>query len=127
MNNLEEMKNAGDNKDNRDNNSFRPHSINELYLLRKQFRDKLYLSERKAQHNRCGHRYFVKKNGKKEQGMLKHNTCGYCSVCWRLEKTNGHELEELFNNFSLYHDETETITFADYENEKKFYMWLYSK
>jgi hypothetical protein len=127
MNNLEEIKND---EDNTQNNKFRPYSMNELSFLRKQMYIKMYLGDVRAYHNKCGHHYLVKKNGKKEQGMLRNNTCGYCSVCWKLSKTPENMLnyaENLFYDFSMYRSESPYLTLKDYENEKKFYTWLYSK
>lgn len=67
----------------------RPYSQNELLSMRHNLFNKMHIGTTRASHNKCGHFYYVKKNGRKEKEIKDSGKedCGNCSVCWKFNKT----------------------------------------
>ena len=109
----------------------RPISINEMDYLRKNFYKTYNISSTIAKHTNCNHFYFVKKNGKKESEILKKNSYGNCSVCWKLYKTPKPLKDKAYYMVECYYkifnniDSTNIIDYNKLDLEKTFYMWLY--
>jgi len=109
----------------------RPISKNEIKNLRKTFYKNYNISFTTAKHDKCGHFYYVKKNGKKENDIIKNNLHGNCSVCWKIYKTPkelksdaNHMIECYFKTFCNM-DHNSDIDYNQLDLEKSFYDWLY--
>jgi hypothetical protein len=116
----------------------RPYSQKELVENRKFFLQKLGLSQNYAQHNQCGHTYFVKDGGNKDKELAasETNDVGNCSVCWKIRQTPKREgMREKAENFvNLYNQEfqnnilhTERLSYYGTTIERIFYIWLYKE
>lgn len=109
----------------------RPYSQDELQNMREKLYRSLRLSNIKAQHNRSGHFYFVKRNGRKEKEILETNNpdIGNCSVSWKLNKTpirlypQAKRLVECYED--MFREEPKYLTYDMVETEAVFYKWLY--
>lgn len=111
----------------------RPYSQNELKYKRQQLYNKLRLSQTQAEHNKCGHFYKVRKNGKKESDIIENkcNDTGNCSVCWKLYKLPNN-MQDIASNLIFEHSkcffEKSSESFLSYEDldlETTYYEWLY--
>jgi hypothetical protein len=113
-------------------NRERPMSKNELEDLRKIITKKLFLSDMYITH-KCGHKYRVKKNGKKHKMLLSLAETGdehkefekdTCSVCWKLQKDR--DAIYLVHNFVRIFTPDPNLRYEDFLAEYDFYEWLYS-
>jgi hypothetical protein len=109
----------------------RPYSQNELKAMRSKLYRELRLGKVRAEHQKCGHFYLVKENGRKEKDILEQKTsdCGNCSVCWKLSKTPRdlrNSAQNLIKEYgSLFFDEdTVKLSFDGIDIETCFYKWL---
>ena len=112
----------------------RPYSQLEL----KEMFERLMLSASHwVQHDRCGHRYFVKTNGVKYKQLNEFPEIrdhGNCSVCWKVRKTPREirdvavefmdYIEDEFPNMSL---DNGRLTLYKYKVFEIFYTWLYKE
>lgn len=111
----------------------RPYSQNELKDLREKNLRNMYIGDKMAKHESCGHFYLVKKNGKKEKELVESNgkNSGNCSVCWVLRrvprklKGDATDLIEEYNNCFL--TEPSFWSYDLVELEKDFYTLLYKE
>jgi hypothetical protein len=109
----------------------RPYSLKELKNTRTNLYNTLRLGNTKANHQRCGHFYFVKENGRKEKEMYEQDSddIGNCSVCWKLSKVEkflknrSQNLVEAYSN--EFYNEPKYITYDNLDLETVFYKWLY--
>lgn len=103
----------------------RPYSQNELQDMMNTLYNSLKLGNHKAFHAKCGHSYFVKKYGKKETEIKEQNTCGNCSVCWKIHNSDQkRRVKNMVNAFT----ESEKLSYLTYDNvdlKTVFYKWLY--
>lgn len=112
-------------------NPNRPYSENELnYHREKLYRD-LHMGPLTASHERCGHFYRVKNNGKKHKEIEQTKSCdvGNCSVCWKIHNTPRH-LQEIAYGLVQTFQNLEDNDFDDQDKlnvEISFYTWLYRK
>lgn len=112
-------------------NPTRPYSINELETRRKGLYNYLRLGDVYAQHLKCNHKYYVKKNGRKEKEIQENNSpdTGNCSVCWKLKRTPRQLKESAYNVVDCYmkdfYDENKKISYESFDLENIFYKWLY--
>jgi hypothetical protein len=109
----------------------RPYSQRELeYKRNKGFRE-LRVGNVRANHKKCKHFYFVKKNGRKEKEIKERNSSdvGNCSVCWKIINTPSvmrSEAIEMVNGYcSMFYEQPLYMTYVEVECEKLFYDWLY--
>lgn len=109
----------------------RPYSQNELINTRNRVFRYLRIGNVRAQHRKCGHFYFVKENGRKEN-EIKEKQCedvGNCSVCWKMGKTprslknTAKGLVESYNNY--FFKPREYLNYDTVDVETVFYKWLY--
>lgn len=115
------------------NSPTRPYSKNELTTKYDRFIEKFKLNTKLLiSHEKCGHKYYVKINSKKEQSMLEGNTSSGCSVCWRLYNTvkplreGANDLNRLYQEFiNNYQDDPDQIEYFDIFLNTVFYTWLY--
>lgn len=112
--------------------SERPYSDLELENLKQILYKKIFLSDKVARHEKCGHFYKVKKNSKKEKSIIESGDNGNCSICWKFYNTPKefkHTADSLIQSYldSCCYIETgeEKYTHYTYELEKTFYEWLY--
>ena len=109
----------------------RPYSQNELKNMSNAIHYNTRLGNTMALHKNCSHLYLTKKNGKKEQEILKMKTkdVGKCSVCWKINKTPGYLRDKATNLASDYYNTfIETPKFLSYRKidlENSYYKWLY--
>lgn len=107
----------------------RPYSQNELNDKRTKLFEKKNLINVFAKHERCGHFYRVKNNGKKHTSILENNDPGNCSVCWKISKTpdylydNAKELVYLYEE--RFRDEPSKIDYDMVDIETCYYTWIY--
>lgn len=103
----------------------RPYSAIELQDIRNELFKKYRLSNIFAFHEKCNHKYLVKKNSVKETKILNKENIGNCSVCWAIKDnwTDPHyDYLELILIDHINHLDKNFIL-----NEKDFYTWLYRK
>lgn len=113
----------------------RPYSQRELNDIRSDTKRMLRLSVHQAEHGRCRHFYNVKKGGRKEEKIienLQNTNVGACSVCWKIENTPQHLIEQamgLCDDYMYYFEEKEPekLTYDMVMTERIFYIWLYEK
>lgn len=114
----------------------RPYSQDELKQFRQNLYRKLRLGKTQARHQRCGHFYLVKQNGRKEKEMHERKSVdvGNCSVCWKIGKTQGNKLREkardlveIYSNtfFEQDDDNKPYLTYSNMDVEDGYYRWLY--
>jgi len=109
----------------------RPYSLNELSYNRERMYKSLRIGKTRAAHNKCGHFYFVKENGRKEKEINESGSLdtGYCSVCWKVGKTPRHlkhKCKDLIDTYSRrFFDEPEYLTYYLVDLETIYYNWLY--
>ena len=109
----------------------RPYSQNELKFLRERNFKNRRIGIYQAQHNKCRHFYYVKKNGRKEKEIIEHKNkeVGNCSVCWKLSKTPQklkQNSDKLIHTYcSIFVNEPQFLTYYDVDTEIIFYKWLY--
>ena len=108
----------------------RPYSTLELEDTKNNLFNKLHLSCEWANHEKCGHKYHVKTNGKKFNQIVEFNNrdVGNCSVCWKLSKTDNNLKNTAFGivekyNRDVFNDDSYSYNNADIENV--YYKWLY--
>ena len=110
-------------------NPDRPYSNKELEFHKERlFRD-LYIGPLTAHHDRCGHYYRVKKEGRKHKEIQDsgNQDAGNCSVCWKLHKTPEELRESAIGLVSSFRD----LDNSEFELQDKldielsFYTWLY--
>jgi hypothetical protein len=109
----------------------RPYSQKELLDNRQQIRKRLHLGQTFAEHEKCGHFYLVKENGRKEKN-IKENNCtdsGNCSVCWKYSKTSKNYKDRagyLINDYcEVFVQEPKRLNHEQVDLENVFYYWLY--
>ena len=114
-------------------NPNRPYSQNELNNMRASLYSNIKLGQKMANHQRCGHVYLTKHNGRKEKEMCEKNSddVGKCSVCWKINKTpknlqdKARKLsQEYYNTFK---QNTTYISYQKVDLESSFYTWLYNE
>ncbi len=107
----------------------RPYSQLELNDIRAKNLRRLAVGNKMACHD-CGHIYFAKENGKKEEKIKNGDSdIGQCSVCWKLKKTPAHlreRAQELVDEY-LYHFSEKPGKWTHYlvHVEQQYYKWLY--
>ncbi len=109
----------------------RPYSQKELEFIRIKLFKTLRLSNIMTKHNKCGHYYYVRQNGRKEK-EIENTKCfntENCSVCWRLSKTSKrlvNRANELWDEYNDYHNNKKSfLSHYDVDTECQFYKWLY--
>jgi hypothetical protein len=115
------------------NNPNRPYSQNELNNMRLFLYNNIRLGKKMANHQKCGHVYLTKHNGRKEKEMYQQNSddVGKCSVCWKISKTPKH-LQDKARNLSKEYCNTfkqnpTYITYQKVDLESSYYNWLYNE
>lgn len=107
----------------------RPYSQRELEDKRMNTRKKFHLGNTYAEHEKCGHFYLTKENGRKEKNIKNNGDPGSCSVCWQYRKTSEKDKHAANMMLSGYLDtfnmEPERMTYGKMDIEKYFYEWLY--
>jgi len=109
----------------------RPYSLNELSYNRERMYKSLRIGKTKAQHNKCGHFYLVKENGRKERDIIDNGSpdTGFCSVCWRVSKTPRHlksKSRYLIEAYGVeFFEEPKYLTYYLVDLETIYYKWLY--
>lgn len=109
----------------------RPYSLNELAYNRERVYKSLRIGKTRAQHEKCGHFYLVKENGRKEKDILENGSSdtGYCSVCWKISKTPRHlksKSKDLVEAYSrVFFEEPRYLTYYLVDLETIYYKWLY--
>lgn len=105
----------------------RPYSQTELKHIRTLFKKKLRLSDMKATHCKCGHFYFVKKNGRKEKAIEENKKdVGNCSVCWKLHNKPDEYISRMIDDYTEhFQTEPEFLNIALVDLEVQYYSWLY--
>lgn len=109
----------------------RPYSQNELKDIREKLYKKYNLSnEVKAKHDKCGHFYNVKKNGRKFNLIIEsdYQENGNCSVCWKIHRTPKYLKDSAYNLVSeyenLFRNESPFLSYDMNDIEKVYYKWL---
>jgi hypothetical protein len=111
----------------------RPYSQTELKNNRETLSYKLRLSKTIAKHEKCGHFYYVLKNGHKEKEIIESNCLdkGNCSVCWKVNKIKNGKVrgitEDLIYNYCSTFWNEPPISYNILHLEKMFYNWLYEE
>jgi hypothetical protein len=108
----------------------RPYSQNELNDMRTGLYRNFKLGKIKAYHDKCGHFYVVKENGKKEKELKENpDNVGNCSVCWKLSKTPTelkYSANDMVANYvKCFYYEPSRYTYDLNDLEYIFYQWLY--
>jgi len=117
----------------------RPYSQKELQSIQNKLYKDLYLSNVEARHQNCGHKYLVKKNGRKEKDILENislnpdkyiidnSDVGNCSVCWKLNKTPNKYKDKATNIIYWYNriNNDNYLSYFDINVENIYYKWLY--
>ena len=109
----------------------RPYSLNELAYNRERMFKSLRIGKTKAQHNKCGHFYLVKENGRKEKEIIESGSLdtGFCSVCWKVGKTPNYiksRCLDLIDTYSrVFFVEPKYLTYDLVDLESLYYKWLY--
>jgi hypothetical protein len=108
----------------------RPYSQLELSNMRQRLFRQLRLGKVKARHEKCGHHYLTKENGRKEKDITDQNSsdCGNCSVCWKINKTPKNlknKAQNLVYEYSkIFYEDPTYLTYEDVDLENAFYKWL---
>jgi hypothetical protein len=108
----------------------RPYSQLELSNMRQRLFRQLRLGKVRAQHEKCGHFYLTKENGRKEKDITDQNSsdCGNCSVCWKINKTPKNlknKAQNLVHEYSkIFYEDPTYLTYEDVDLENAFYKWL---
>lgn len=109
----------------------RPYSKDELLDMRKTLYDEIKLSECKAFHKKCRHKYHVKVNGKKEKEIKEKKFSNNCSVCWKIKNMPDELKNFSFNMVNVYmkefFHEPDVYTYDSFDLENVFYTWLYKE
>lgn len=110
----------------------RPYSQNELGDMRHNLYRHLRVGKERAAHEKCGHFYTVKENGKKEKEIKENSgNIGNCSVCWKLSKTHPALKRKAGDVIKAYVSEFYTdpkyFTYDLFDLENVFYRWLYQE
>ena len=115
----------------------RPYSKTELKDFRKNLHKKMRLSDITISHTNCGHKYFIKLNGRKysiiteNPDYSKNNEdFGNCSVCWKIFNTDNKYKncgKDLAREYKDILDSSEEFDHYEIELEKLFYDWLYQR
>lgn len=106
----------------------RPYSLRELNDISSNLHNEFKLSNVLAHHDKCNHKYYVKKNGKKEKEIKENNSFGSCSVCWKLKNTDfsvKNIAHNLTNEYTKFINSKNKLTYDYCDMEKMFYGWLY--
>lgn len=109
----------------------RPYSLNELSYNRECLYKSLKIGKTRAHHQKCGHFYLVKENGRKEKEIIENGSVdtGYCSVCWKIGKTPRHlklRARDLIDTYShKFYKEPTYISYDLVDLETFYYKWLY--
>lgn len=109
----------------------RPYSQIELKELREKLLSRSRVGRVMVSHEQCGHFYFAKEGGKKEQRIVDSDgkECGSCSVCWQLKKTPVEFREralELVDEYQLNFESKPTKwNLGLIDLERSFYRWVY--
>lgn len=115
----------------------RPYCLQELKDLESELHDKYRLSSIFAQHFPCGHKYRVKKGGRKEQFILDSNPTGNdsvlddqtCSVCFKLRTSidSNKPTTSVIDNTKLrdINDPFHAIDIDYLKQKTHFYKWLF--
>ena len=111
----------------------RPYSQNELNQMRVSLHTNIKLGKKMATHQRCGHIYLTKNNGRKEKEMNQQNSndVGKCSVCWKINKTPKN-LQDKAKNLSqeysnIFRHNPTYISHSNVDVESSYYNWLYNE
>ena len=111
----------------------RPYSQNELKFLRNRTLKYLRVGYYMVKHQECGHFYYAKKLGRKEQQLIEHpedRDVGNCSVCWKIKRTPHHIKRVAKNMVNIYCEDFKQVDRLSYvllDLEKCFYTWLYKE
>lgn len=110
----------------------RPYSQKELGDMRSNLYRYLRLGKERAVHEKCGHFYTVKENGKKEKEIKENSgNIGNCSVCWKLSKTHPalkRKANDVIKAYVLeFYTEPDYFTYNLFDLENVFYRWLYQE
>lgn len=110
----------------------RPYSQDELLNMRDKLYRKLRLGQNMACHNRCGHFYLLKKNGRKEKEMLEKGLqdIGNCSVCWKIKNTSKElkdTAKDLVEGYCSTYYNTPKLNYSNIDLENVYYTWLYEE
>jgi hypothetical protein len=121
----------------------RPYCLQELKDIESELHDKYRLSSIFAQHYPCGHKYRVKKGGRKEQFILDSNTLQTslqvqkpevsvlddqtCSVCFKLRTSIDKPTMNFIDNIKVRDiDDSECCIDIEFLKQKtNFYKWLF--
>lgn len=108
----------------------RPYSQSELKHLSFKNKKKLRLGDIYAIHDKCGHKYLVKCNGRKEKEIIKDGVHGNCSVCWRLSKLRNNKYNAAKDLIESYYkskkrDEDARLFYYDIQIENIYHSWVY--
>ncbi len=107
----------------------RPYSQLELAEIRTTNLRRLSVGNQMACHD-CGHIYFAKENGKKEERIKNgEDDIGQCSVCWKLKRTPPElrgRAQDLVDEYQ-YHFSDKPAKWSHYivHIEQTYYRWLY--
>ncbi len=107
----------------------RPYSQLELAEIRTKNLRRLSVGNQMACHD-CGHIYFAKENGKKEERIKNgEDDIGQCSVCWKLKRTPPElrgRAQDLVDEYQ-YHFSDKPAKWSHYivHIEQTYYRWLY--
>jgi len=112
-------------------NQTRPYSQSELRDSRTNLFRSLRLGEKIVCHDKCGHIYLTKQNGRKEKEMRETGQVdvGKCSVCWKINKTPRY-LQHKARNLALdylntFSNTPELLSYQKMDLETVYYKWLY--
>lgn len=111
----------------------RPYSQRELQFIRNRVFRMLRVGDTRANHQRCGHFYFVKQYGRKEKMLNENKTgdTGNCSVCWKIHKTPKYLKKKALDLIDDYCEFFETqpkyLSYDKVDAEAVFYTWLYTE
>lgn len=124
----------------------RPYCLQELNDLESELHDKYRLSHIFAQHYPCGHKYRVKKGGRKEQFILDTINSNFittlddnikaeesllddqtCSVCFKLRTSieNNKPSDSFIDNIKNHDNIDCTINIEFLKQKAIFYKWLF--
>lgn len=113
------------------NLNYRPYSQCELNDLRNKILKKLKIGNVMVYHEKCRHFYFAKENGKKESKILNNEEPGYCSVCWKIKKTESEKRDSILNlvdEYQYYFEKKpDKWTKSLVDIERDYYKWVYHK
>ena len=111
----------------------RPYSQSELRDLQTSLFRSLKLGEKFVYHDKCGHMYLTKQNGRKEKEILETGKAdvGKCSVCWKISKTPMY-LRDKARNIShdysiIFLNPPKFLSYQKLDLETVYYKWLYQE